>query len=131
MKKFSCLSILLSLLILNSYAVSADDVKSGQSSRSQIQLERQVFKLSASTSNELKISIPRSALTLRNAIPGVFVVENNEARFRMVRLGKINRSRVDILSGLFGNETLLLDELDAVHDGSPISIITKKAAVKK
>ena len=69
------------------------------------------------------ITIPHPALITREGIPGVFVLENNEARFRMVRPGKINAGRVEILSGLKGNETLVTGELNAVRDGSPVKII--------
>jgi hypothetical protein len=56
-------------------------------------------------------------------VPGVFVLENDEARFRMVRTGKLGATRIEILSGLFGNEVLLLGDLDQVHDGSPVRVI--------
>ena len=61
----------------------------------------------------------------------MFVLEKNEARFRMVRSGKKNVDKVEILSGLFGNETLLVGGLEAVHDGSPITVLTKKSTGKK
>lgn len=85
-------------------------------------LERTVFNLAARSSNR-SISIPRTALTSRNAIPGVFVVEKGEARFRMVRPGAYGARQVEILSGLFGNEVMLNDHLDTVHDGSRITMI--------
>ena len=86
-------------------------------------IERQVVKISAVANNGVLISIPRAALTVRNGIPGVFVVTNNEARFRMVRRGKIRRAKVEILSGLFGDENLIIGELKNVHDGSPVKIL--------
>ena len=61
-----------------------------------------------------------SDLELRG-IPGVFVLsEAGEARFRLVRPCRTSDSLVEILSGLHGNETLVLGDLAAVHDGSPI-----------
>ncbi|MBI3545381.1 MAG: hypothetical protein HY081_02115 [Gammaproteobacteria bacterium] len=59
----------------------------------------------------------------RAGIPGVYVLENQTARFRMVRSGKANATQVQILSGLNGNEILVLGDLSAVHDGSPIKIL--------
>ena len=94
-------------------------------------IERQAVKVSAILGGTVLISIPRAALTSRNGVPGVFVVENDEARFRMVRPGKIGIEQSEILSGLFGNETLILGELELVHDGSPIKVSIKKSAVKK
>lgn len=94
-------------------------------------LERKVQQVTANSTNGVRISIPLSALTSRDGIPGVFVVENNEARFRMVRPGKILKSKVEILSGLFGGENLITNDLEALHDGSPVAIVSGKTAGKK
>ena len=87
-------------------------------------LERTLQQVTSKQVNGVLISIPRTALTSRDTIPGVYVVENNEARFRMVRPGKHRDGQVEILSGLFGNEILVIDDLDAVHDGSPIKAVS-------
>lgn len=92
-------------------------------------LERKVLKVAENYSRQLTISIPKTALTSRNAVPGVFVLEDNRARFRMVRPGKSGARRVDILSGLFGGELLIANDTAAVHDGSPV-IITNKNGVR-
>ena len=86
-------------------------------------LDVRVTQVTAAKSDTDSISIPRSALTSRNGIPGVFVVDNNEARFRMVRAGRADDKQVKILSGLFGNETLVISDLETVHDGSPVNIL--------
>lgn len=68
-----------------------------------------------------RVLIPRAALVERAGVPGVFVLdEQGRARFRMVRTGKTVGARIEILSGLAGNERLVLGDLDAVRDGSPI-----------
>ncbi|MGE5242499.1 MAG: hypothetical protein ACM3NI_12715 [Bacteroidota bacterium] len=67
------------------------------------------------------LTIPRPALTERGGIPGVFVLENHQARFRMVRPGKVGATQVQVLSGLHGDETLVLGDLAEVHDGSPLT----------
>lgn len=86
-------------------------------------VERPVLALNAKPGELLKLSIPRQALVERGGVPGVFVLsEAGEARFRMVRTGKTSDTRVEILSGLTGNETLVRGDLSAVHDGSPIKI---------
>jgi hypothetical protein len=70
----------------------------------------------------LRIKIPRAALVERGGIPGVFVLnEAGEARFRLVRPGRVLDAQAEILSGLHGNETLVLGDLAAVHDGTPIA----------
>jgi len=86
-------------------------------------IESHVFVLDMKPDSANSVWIPQSLLISRDAVPGVFVLENNQARFRMVLPGKHSGSKVEILSGLFGNEALLSDDLDAMHDGSPVKII--------
>jgi hypothetical protein len=67
------------------------------------------------------IRIPQAALVERGGIPGVFVLSaQQQSRFRMVKQGKMGTGQVEILSGLHGDETLVLGDLKSVHDGSPI-----------
>jgi hypothetical protein len=51
--------------------------------------------------------------------------EAGEARFRMVRAGDARGAQLEILDGLHGDETLVLGDLSAVHDGSPITAVTR------
>ena len=127
MNRTGYLLMFMASLVLNISAVFAADAKLNVLPV----VERQVVKTSALPDDGIHLSIPRTALTMRNGIPGVFVVEKNEARFRMVRPGKTGATQVEILSGLFGNETLVLGELEAVHDGSPIKSLTKTSPDKK
>lgn len=127
MNRTGYLLMFMASLVLNISAVFAADAKLNVLPV----VERQVVKTSALPDDGIHLSIPRTALTMRNGVPGVFVVENNEARFRMVRPGKTGATQVEILSGLFGNETLVLGELEAVHDGSPIKSLTKTSPDKK
>lgn len=69
-----------------------------------------------------RITVPPAVLVERGGIPGVFVLNTeHQARFRMVRTGKILSGQVEILSGLSGGETLVAGDLREVHDGSPIT----------
>ncbi len=89
-------------------------------------VERPTLTLNFKPGEQLKIRIPRQAMVERGGIPGVFVLSTTgEARFRMVRAGKTSDTRVEILSGLTGNETLVLGDLAAVHDGNPITAVTR------
>ena len=86
------------------------------------QVDRPVLLLQVKPTELLGIRIPRQALVERGGVPGVFVLsETGEARFRMVRAGKTSDTRVEILSGLSGNETLVLGDLAALHDGSTVT----------
>lgn len=114
----------LALPILLAFNVHA--VEAGSTAGRLPVIERPVVEVEAEPGKDKYISIPRAALTQRYGIPGVFVVDDNEARFRMVQPGEINGSKVKILSGLFGDETLLVGDLEKVHDGSPIKISTGK-----
>ena len=68
-----------------------------------------------------RVLLPQSLLVERGGVPGVFVLgEEGRARFRMVRTGKNINGRVEILSGLSGNEVLVAGDLHGVSDGSPI-----------
>jgi len=83
-------------------------------------LDRPLLALDVKSAD--RILIPQAALVERGGIPGVFVLgADNQARFRMVRPGKTSNGRVEILSGLSGDETLVQGDLREVHDGSPIA----------
>lgn len=88
--------------------------------------ERPVLALNVKPGELLKLSIPRQALVERGGVPGVFVLSPaGEARFRMVRSGGTLGAQVEILSGLHGDETLVLGDLAEVHDGSPINRVNR------
>lgn len=82
-------------------------------------LDRPLLALDVKSSG--RILVPQAALVERGGIPGVFVLSADQARLRMVRPGKTANGRVEILSGLGGDETLVLGDLHDVHDGSPIA----------
>lgn len=69
------------------------------------------------------ITIPASALVNRGGLSGVYVLQDGQARFRLVRVGTVRRGQAQIVSGLTGRETLVVGDLAAVHDGSPIDAI--------
>jgi len=93
-------------------------------------VEQPVLALHAKPGNLAKLLIPRQALVERGGIPGVFVLDESgsqtpQARFRLVRTGRTSDAQVEILSGLHGDETLVLGTLADVHDGSPVTVISK------
>lgn len=69
-----------------------------------------------------RVLAPQTAITERGAIPGVFVLDPAQtARFRMVRTGRTADGRVEVLSGLTGDETLVIGDLRDIRDGSAIT----------
>ncbi len=96
-------------------------------------LERPVARVARQPGDAGAVLVPRAALVMRGGIPGVFVLTRDNgtppeprvsrARFRMVKTGKTFGRRIQIISGLIGNETLVLGDLSEVHDGSPIRVI--------
>lgn len=82
-------------------------------------LERPTLAVPAADTRN--ILIPRAALVERAGLPGVFVLSaDSQARFRLVRPGKLHGDKIEILSGLRSGETLVAGDLGAVRDGSPI-----------
>ena len=76
------------------------------------------------------IWVARDAVVVRNGIPGVFVLQDGHARFRMIRRGRDDNNRVQVLSGLRGDETLVLAAGTDVHDGSPAVARAAKPSAK-
>jgi hypothetical protein len=94
-------------------------------------VERPMLTLHVKADELAKLLIPRQALAERGGMPGVFVLQETgvqppatQARFRLVRTGRVRDGQVEILSGLRGDETLVLGDLTAVHDGSPITAVS-------
>ncbi|MDH5632464.1 MAG: hypothetical protein OEZ10_05650 [Gammaproteobacteria bacterium] len=83
-------------------------------------LERSTTVLSDNGNGTL--TVPRSGIVSRNGTPGVFVFDNGQARFRMIRPGKVHGDQQQVLSGLNGSETLVTGSLNEVRDGSPITV---------
>jgi len=84
------------------------------------QLERPVFVLTATAKTPSGVRVPRAAYVERAGVPGVFVLHEGQARFRMVKAGRAQGADLEILSGLSGTETLVLGDLRTVRDGSPL-----------
>ncbi len=86
-------------------------------------MERPIITLKTASdpSRKARILIPRGAYVERGGLPGVYVLQEGQARFRMIHVGKINGGQLEVLSGLAGDETLVLGDLADVHDGSPMA----------
>ncbi len=80
----------------------------------------EIVPVAQGDSNQLWV--PDRVLTLRGGVPGVFVALNGEARFQMVKPGRREAARTQILSGLSGGEKLLGGDLKNFYDGSPLAL---------
>lgn len=85
-------------------------------------LERRTVDIGPTKTGRI-LSVPKDALLTRAGIPGVFVYRQGLARFQMVKAGRTVGNSVEILSGLNGGETLVVGDLHAIHDGSPVTLI--------
>jgi multidrug efflux pump subunit AcrA (membrane-fusion protein) len=81
-------------------------------------LERPLVQVDGTTQ---PVTVPPATVTRRGGIPGVFVLGDGLARFRMVKPGKSVGGRLQIISGLKGDESLVAGDLSEVRDGSPIT----------
>ncbi len=82
-------------------------------------LERRTVEIGPAKTGQI-LTAPKDALLTRAGIPGVFVYRQGMARFQMVKVGRTVRASVEILSGLNGDETLVVGDLKSVYDGSPV-----------
>ncbi|MDA8390774.1 MAG: hypothetical protein M0Z76_08620 [Gammaproteobacteria bacterium] len=87
-------------------------------------VDRAVLTLSAAAHTPSgNIMVPTDAIIDYAGLPGVFVLSaHDRARFRLIKVGKARNGKSEILSGLRGDETLVLPPFDGVFDGSPIHI---------
>lgn len=90
-----------------------------------------IFPAHAETDNTQTVSVyyfqednpvvPTGSLVLRSGIPGIFVAQNNQARFRMVRAGKTRQQLTAILAGLKDNDKVIQNP-GALFDGQDIEV---------
>jgi HlyD family secretion protein len=68
------------------------------------------------------ITIPRAALTYAGGQPQVFVLADDVVALRRVELGIQAEDRVQVVSGLQGGETIVVDDPAVLADGMPVRI---------
>lgn len=66
--------------------------------------------------------IPADSVIIRNGIPGVMVLDNGMSRFRMIKTGKKEGNKIEILSGLLPGDAVIKGDLTALRDGTQINI---------
>ena len=65
--------------------------------------------------------VPAGAVTRFGQMERVFVVEENRALLRLVKTGRAQDGRIEILSGLRAGERLVLDPPATLRDGQPVT----------
>lgn len=68
------------------------------------------------------LTVPASAITIFGQMERVFVEVNGKAKLRLVRSGSKIQDRIEILSGLNENETIIISGNQNIVDGQPLTI---------
>ena len=71
------------------------------------------------------MTVPLASLVLRPAGRVVYIVENNIARQKIVETGEYVQGRVEITSGLKGDETIVVNGAGYLTDGAPVTVSNK------
>jgi HlyD family secretion protein len=69
-----------------------------------------------------RLMIPQSAVVHRGQLDLVYTVEDDRARLRLVTLGARRGQRVEVLSGLSANETVVKEPPASLQDGAPVTL---------
>lgn len=69
---------------------------------------------------ERALVLPRAAIRIREGNTGVYIVENNVARWRPVTVGQAQGKKIRITSGLKGGETVIVTPDPRLKDGSRV-----------
>jgi RND family efflux transporter MFP subunit len=72
------------------------------------------------------ITVPLASVVLRPAGKVVYVVNDNIARQQIVETGEYVTGRVEITSGLAGNETIAVNGAAYLTDGAPVTVSNSK-----
>lgn len=87
--------------------------KAGQSGRVRLRI----------ASVQGKIVIPVAAVVYRDGEPGVFVVEDERARLKPVRLGLSNGRELEVVEGLGEGERLIIRDPAILADGMSVRVV--------
>jgi RND family efflux transporter MFP subunit len=79
-------------------------------------------RLLLATSASVAVSVPAEAIVRLGQLEGVFVVDSGAARLHLVRTGREDDDRVEIASGLAGNENVILPGNAELVDGLRVEV---------
>ena len=66
---------------------------------------------------------PRAALVDTESQPTVFIVENGKAQSRRIATGLTESGRIEVLSGLRGNEQVVVVGQNGLKSGHPVRVV--------
>ncbi len=79
--------------------------------------------------NSSKLSVPTSALIVRDGEYSVYTVSDDGMQAKVKRvsvtIGQVNNSRTEILSGIKENDVVITSGLSNLHDGDSVTILNK------
>ncbi len=64
--------------------------------------------------------VPPTAVTLFGQMERIFVVSDGRAQLRLVKTGRVDRGRIEILSGVHAGETVILSPPASLREGAPV-----------
>lgn len=67
--------------------------------------------------------IPRTAVVEHGQLQGIYVVEDDRARLRWVRLGKGFGDRVEVISGVSPGDQIVIEGQDNILDGQKVEVV--------
>ena len=77
--------------------------------------------------NEQKqLGVPESAVTVQGKTSFVYVVNNDVAEKRFIKIGKRNFGKVSVLSGISEGELVISEGVSKVRDKGKIKIVETK-----
>jgi multidrug efflux pump subunit AcrA (membrane-fusion protein) len=75
------------------------------------------------TGHAEKLFIPRGAVVERGQLTGIYLVDGeNQARFRLVRLGRVSGEQVEVLSGMEEGDRFIVAPTPMLNDGARIEV---------
>lgn len=68
------------------------------------------------------IMVPESSIVRQDQLTGLYIVSNNQAVLRWVRLGKTSGGQAEVLSGLNRNEKFIVNASGRLYNGAPVKV---------
>lgn len=79
-------------------------------------------RLVVTTGQERAVTVPRAALVRRGQMETVYVADHGVARLRIVRAGRIDGDRIELVSGLTAAEPVIVTHAERLVDGEHVTV---------